>query len=297
MGQAVMGVAQPDRRRAGERNGRAPDAIPGRARREARIFEFKRAIPWTWTLGLGIAVWVIFFGLWELSAARGWVNPLFMPPPHQVIAALYRMLTEHGFLHDILISIYRILASFLAASAIATPIGILMGCFRVIDAFVNPFVAAWRYLPAPSFVPLLLMWFGAGEGSKLALLFIGVVFFLATLVMDHTRAVRSELIETAMTLGASRQQILTSVIVRAVLPNILVSMRQMLAVSWTYLVIAEIIASTTGIGAVMMRGQRFLHVDEIMAGIVVIGILGLLFDYLFRALHRLLFPYLRSDAS
>jgi NitT/TauT family transport system permease protein len=215
-----------------------------------------------------------------------------MPPPHQVIAKLYTMLAEHSFLADVLISIYRIVASFLLACVIAIPIGVLMGCFRVVDAFINPFVAAWRYLPAPSFIPLLLMWFGAGEGSKLALLFIGVVFFLATLVTDHTRAVRTELIETAMTLGADRKQILLTVVVPAVLPNILISMRQMLAVSWTYLVIAEIVASTTGIGAVMMRGQRFLHVDEIMAGILVIGLLGLLFDFLFRLAHRSLFRYL-----
>ena len=283
-----MGTALTDAiRRAEPTSPAAPEN-----RRARRWFEYKRPIPWTWALALGVAIWVIFFGAWELAAARAWVNVLFMPPPHLVIGKLYTMLAEQGFLTDVLVSIYRILASFLLACAIAIPIGILMGCFRVVDAFINPFVAAWRYLPAPSFIPLLLMWFGAGEGSKLALLFIGVVFFLATLVTDHTRAVRTELIETAMTLGANRRQILLTIVVPAVLPNILISMRQMLAVSWTYLVIAEIVASTTGIGAVMMRGQRFLRVDEIMAGILVIGLLGLLFDYLFRLAHRSLFRYL-----
>ena len=270
---------------------RAEPVLP-RKRRKRRWLEYKRDIPWGWAVALGVSVWVLFFGLWELASTRGWVTPLFMPPPHVVIAKLYAMLMGQDFLSDVLVSIYRILVSFLAACAVAIPIGILMGCFRVVDAFVNPFVAAWRYLPAPSFVPLLLMWFGAGEGSKLALLFIGVVFFLATLIMDHTRAVRTELIETAMTLGADRRQILATVVVPSVLPNVLISMRQMLAVSWTYLVIAEIIAATTGIGAVMMRGQGFLHVDEIMGGIVVIGLLGLAFDFLFRLAQRWLFPYI-----
>ncbi len=287
MGPSVSGIAS-------DRDAAA--ALPA-TRRARRIFEYKRSIPWTWAVGLGISIWVLFFGLWEIASVRGWVNATFMPAPHTVLGTLYVMLAERAFLTDIMGSVYRIVVSFLAASAIAVPIGVLMGCFRVVDAFVNPFVAAWRYLPAPSFVPLLLMWFGAGEGSKLALLFIGVVFFLATLVMDHTRAVRTELIETGMTLGASRRQILRTVVVPAVLPNILISMRQMLAVSWTYLVIAEIVASTTGIGAVMMRGQRFLHVDEIMAGIVVIGVLGLAFDFLFRFAHRLLFPYLQRGNS
>jgi NitT/TauT family transport system permease protein len=269
----------------------SPAASQETKKRRALWFEYQKPIPLVWSVVLGTAVWVIFFGVWELSAARGWVNTLFMPPPHQVLATLYTMITERGFLWDIGISIYRIIASFALACIVAIPLGVLMGSFRSVEAFFNPFVSAWRYLPAPAFIPLLLMWFGAGDGAKLALLFIGVIFFLITLIMDHTRAVRTELIETAMTLGADRWQILSTVVLPAVAPKILISMRQMLAVSWTYLVIAEIVASSTGIGAVMMRGQRFLKVDEIMAGILVIGIVGLLFDFLFRWAQQVLFPY------
>jgi NitT/TauT family transport system permease protein len=284
----VMGAGQ----RVVEREelAQAPNTKP----RRQRWFEYQKPIPVVWSLLLGISVWVLFFGMWELAAARGWIDTLFMPPPHQVLATLYTMIAERGFLSDIGISIYRILLSFAMACAIAIPLGVLMGSFRTVDAFFNPFVSAWRYLPAPAFIPLLLMWFGVGEGSKLALLFIGVIFFLITLIMDHTRAVRAELIETAMTLGANRWQILSTIVLPAVAPKILVSMRQMLAVSWTYLVIAEIVAATTGIGAVMMRGQRFLKVDEIMAGILVIGMVGLFFDFLFRLAYRVLFPYVAN---
>ena len=119
-----------------------------------------------------------------------------------------------------------------------------------------------------------------------------MLWFLITIIMDHVKAVRTELIETSMTLGGNRWQILRTVVVPAAMPNIVVAMRQMLAVSWTYLVIAEIVAATTGIGAVMMRAKRFLHVDQIMASIIVIGLLGLLFDYLFRLAHRRMFRYL-----
>ena len=177
------------------------------------------------------------------------------------------------------------------------PLGILMGSFKRVEAFFNPLVSAWRYLPAPSFIPLLLMWFGTGDGQKLALLFIGVIWFLITLIMDHVKAVRTELIETSVTLGGNRWQVLWTVVIPASLPNIFVAMRQMLAVSWTYLVIAEIVAATDGIGAVMMRAKRFLHVDKIMAGILVIGILGLLFDFLFRLAHRVMFRYLNERNS
>ncbi len=243
-----------------------------------------------------MAVWVIFFALWEIAVRGGFVTELLLPGPLTVLATLARLMVSVEFLWDIAASVSRILVSFAAAAAIAVPLGIVMGAFRTAEAFWNPFIAAWRYLPAPSFVPILLMWFGTGEGPKLALLFVGVVFFLVTLVLDYTKQVRSEFIETSMTLGATRRQILWTVVVPAVMPNVVVAMRQMLAVSWTYLVVAEIVASTTGIGAMMMRARRFLHTDEIMAGIVVIGVLGLLFDLLFRLLHRWLFPYVEERA-
>ena len=265
---------------------------PRRVARRQRWLEFKRPIPRRATIALGIAIWVLFFALWELASALQWVNPLFMPPPQKVLAGLYTLIVEQNFILDVGISILRIMASFLVACLVAVPLGILMGSFKRIEAFVNPLVSAWRYLPAPSFIPLLLMWFGTGEGQKMALLFIGVLWFLITLIMDHVKSVRTELIETSVTLGGNRGQVLWTVVIPSSLPKIVVAMRQMLAVSWTYLVIAEIVAATTGIGAVMMRAKRFLHVDQIMAGIIVIGLLGLTFDYLFRLAHRLLFPYL-----
>ncbi len=257
-----------------------------------RWLEFKSTIPRGTAILLGVAVWLIFFALWEIAVSLAWVDAMFMPSPYVVLITLGNLLTSGEYLLDIGISIYRIAFSFAAACLVAVVLGILMGSFRRVEAFVNPLVSAWRYLPAPSFIPLLLMWFGTGDGQKIALLFIGVLWFLITLIMDHVKAVRTELIETSMTLGGNRWQILRTVIVPAAMPNIVVAMRQMLAVSWTYLVIAEIVAATTGIGAVMMRAKRFLHVDKIMASIIVIGLLGLLFDYLFRVAHRWLFPYL-----
>ena len=241
---------------------------------------------------LGIAVWVLFFLAWHLAVVTGSVNTLLVPAPSKVLLTIGNLIFEGDFLSDIGISILRIVTSFSLACVVAIPLGILMGTYARTEAFVNSFVSAWRYLPAPAFIPILLMWLGTGEGPKIALLFIGVVFFLITLIMDYTKQVRIELIETSLTLGASEKRVLWSVIIPAVMPNVVTAMRQMLAVSWTYLVIAEIVASTTGIGAMMMRARRFLHTDEIMAGIVIIGVLGLLFDLFFRWLHRAIFSYL-----
>jgi NitT/TauT family transport system permease protein len=259
--------------------------------RGIRGFNFKGHLSRSAIVVLGCLVWVLFIGVWQLAASALGVPDIILPPPSAVLRALYELLMHEGFLRDIGISVVRIVLSFLAASAVAVPIGILMGSFKAFESLLGPFVSAWRYLPAASFVPLLLMWFGAGNFEKIALLFMGVLWFLVTMVMDYAKAVSTDLVETSLTLGGSRWDVLRTVIVPATLPTIWTAMRQMLAASWTYLVIAEIVAATDGIGAMMVRAGRFVHTDQVMAGIVTIGVLGLAFDYLFVALHRVMFPY------
>lgn len=241
-----------------------------------------------------LGIWAVFFGVWVFASATGMVNDLLVPAPQKVFATTWDLFFARGFGSDVLISISRVIGAFVMACVVAVPLGVMMGAFPAVEAIFAPFVSAWRYLPAPSFIPILLMWFGTGEAPKLALLFIGVIFFLITLIMDHTKNVREELVETALTLGAGRSTVVMKVVFPAVLPDIVIAMRQMLAMAWTYLVIAEIVASTTGIGAMMMRARRFLKTDEIMSGIIVIGALGLIFDLLFALLHRWAFPYLRK---
>ena len=243
---------------------------------------------------MGLLGWLLFLLGWQWASSAGIAPPRLFTSPIAVLISLQELLLEKAFASDILASIKRILSSFLIAVTIALPLGLLMGAVRRIDWLLSPLAGAFRYLPAPAFIPLLLMWLGTGEAQKLALLVIGVVFFLIIMIADTTRQVPKVFIETAKTLGVPPYRIVWSVIFRYSLPAYIDLFRQMLAVSWTYLVIAEIVAATDGIGAMMMRAKRFVHVDDIMAGILVIGVLGLLFDALFRALHRLAFPYLHS---
>jgi len=264
--------------------------------RRQRWFEFNGSISTGQALLLALAAWVIFFSLWEFAVMLRLTNAILLPGPLKVLASFGTLFGEKDYLADIGMSLYRIAVSFTLACLLAVPLGILMGTYRRVEAFFNPLVSAFRYLPAPSFIPLLLMWFGAGEGQKLALLFLGVVWFLITLIMDYAKSIPADFVNTSLTLGGNRRQVLWTVIVPAMLPNILTAMRQMLAVSWTYLVIAEIVAADSGIGAMMMRAKRFVHIDEIMAGIITIGLLGLFFDILLRAARRMLFPYLESNA-
>jgi NitT/TauT family transport system permease protein len=244
------------------------------------------------TVVLGLVGALAFFAIWELGHyATPAASRKFLPSVEQVIAALAVLFLEKDFLHDVLISCYRIVVSFLAASAVAVPLGIAMGCFQTIRALVAPTVSGWRYLPAASFIPLLLVWFGPTDLAKIALLFLGVIFFLIALIVDNTTAVPNEYVEAALTMGAKRKQVVLGVVVPAAAPAIFDSMRNMIAVGWTYLVIAEIVGAQDGIGAVMMRAGRFLNVDVIMAGILMIGILGVLTDLAFRGIARLALPW------
>lgn len=261
------------------------------------VLSFTRSLSSISIILLGIAAWALFLAGWYSAVYKGAVPSILLPAPDRIIISAISMFSSEGFASDVWASIVRIFVSFALTSLIAIPLGIIMGSLKTFEAFFNPFVSAWRYLPAAAFVPILLMWLGTGESPKLALLILGVIFFQITVVMDMTKSIPTPLIETAMTLGATRSQILRRIIVPWMLPNIINALRQTIAIGWTYLVIAEIIASTNGIGAVMMRAQRFVHTDKIMVGIVTIGVLGLLTDLGFRWLYRILFPHLNVSKS
>ncbi|MZR29634.1 ABC transporter permease [Sneathiella litorea] len=238
---------------------------------------------------LGVVGWL---GAWELvHFFTPEAHQKFVPGPGQVISEIFHLIVEKNFVPDVGKSLYRVYLSFAVACLVAVPLGLFMGAFVKVKALINPTVGGWRYLPAASFVPLLLVYFGPTDLAKLTLLFLGCVFFLIALILDDVLSVPKELIESAQTMGASRGHIICRVIFPAAAPRILDSMRNMIAVSWTYLVIAEIVAATDGIGAVMMRASRFFHVETIMAGILVIGILGVMTDIIFRQASRILFPY------
>ena len=245
------------------------------------------------SIGLGFVGVVLFFSIWEIGhLLTPELQQKFLPGVIEVVGEIAYLIQEKGFVGDIGKSLYRIYVSFFVACMVAIPLGLFMGCFIKLRVLINPMVGGLRYLPAASFVPLLLVYLGPTDTAKMALLFLGCVFFLIALILDNVLAVPRELIESAQTMGASRRHIVFRVTLPAAAPQIVDSMRNMIAVSWTYLVIAEIVAATDGIGAVMMRGAKFLHIDIIMAGILTIGVLGVLTDMLFRFARRLLFPYL-----
>ena len=220
------------------------------------------------------------------------VSPRFLPNPWKVVKALYVMLLDQGFLEDIWISIARVWGSFLMSAIMAIPIGSWMSSYRICGMLIEPIVDFIRYLPVPAMVPLLIIWFGIGESSKIAVLWMGTFFQLVLLIADDTKRVPKEYIETGFTVGARPRQITWDIVLRSMLPKIVDNLRITLGWCWTYIIIAEIVASNAGIGHAIWSARRFVKTPEVMAGILTVGVIGLLTDQVIRYAHRRWFRYL-----
>ncbi|RZI78926.1 MAG: ABC transporter permease subunit, partial [Rubrivivax sp.] len=151
-----------------------------------------------------------------------------------------------------------------------------------------------RYMPAVAFVPLVMVWVGIDEGAKIAIIFIGTFFQMVLMVAEDVRRVPLPQIEAAQTMGATRIEILEKVIVPSVKPALLDTLRITMGWAWTYLVVAELVAANSGLGYAILKAQRFLQTDKIFAGILLIGLIGLVIDQVFRFAHRKAFPWLHA---
>jgi NitT/TauT family transport system permease protein len=242
-------------------------------------------------IALGILFFVLFFAAWGYVTLGGHVSKTFLADPLTMVEEGYDLLTKHGFLGDIGITIWRVLGGFALAALVAVPLGILMGTYKPIEAFLEPFVSFARYLPASAFIPLLILWAGIGELQKLLVIFIGSVFQIVLMVAVTVTGVRRDLVEAAMTLGARDRGIVGRVLIPASAPDIAEILRLVLGWAWTYVIVAELIGSSSGIGHMITDSQALLATGQIIFGIIVIGVIGLISDFLFKWGNRRLFPW------
>jgi NitT/TauT family transport system permease protein len=188
-------------------------------------------------------------------------------------------------------TVMRVLGGFILACIIAVPLGILMGSYKLIEAFFEPFVSFCRYLPASAFVPLLILWAGIGEMQKILVIFIGSFFQITLMVAVAVGAARRDLVEAAYTLGATNKSVVRRVIIPGAAPEIAELLRLVLGWAWTYVIVAELIGSSSGIGHMIVNSQALLNTGQMIFGIIVIGCIGLLSDLLFKAVNRRLFVW------
>jgi NitT/TauT family transport system permease protein len=240
---------------------------------------------------LGIAFFALLLVAWSVATLGGFVSKTFLADPFTMVEAGWRLLTVYGFYRDIGITIWRVFGGFLIAAVIGVPLGILMGAYKPIEAFFEPFISFARYLPASAFIPLLILWAGIGETQKLLVIFIGSFFQIVLMVAVIVGATRRDLVEAAYTLGATAASVVRRVLLPSSAPDIAETLRLVLGWAWTYVIVAELIGASSGIGHMITDSQALLDTGQIIFGIVVIGLIGLISDYLFKTLNQLVFPW------
>jgi NitT/TauT family transport system permease protein len=261
------------------------------------MLEIRKAIPQSayWTLAaIGLLVPLL---MWTVAAASGDGNNVFMPGPVKVLERMGLWAREDDLLGDTFISIMRVVLGWALSAVIALPLGLFIGTWRSVQALLEPLTDFIRYMPAVAFVPLVMLWVGIDEGAKVAIIFIGTFFQMILMVAEDVRRVPLAQIEAAQTMGASRTEIVEKVIFPSSKPALLDTMRVTMGFAWTYLVVAELVAAQSGLGYAILRAQRYLQTDKIFAGILLIGLIGMVIDQLFRLAHRIAFPYLHGRSA
>jgi NitT/TauT family transport system permease protein len=237
-----------------------------------------------WVLGTTGVLLVLL--IWGLATSLKLVDPLFLPSPASVLAAGGSQAAQGLLWADLVASVGRVLGGFGLSALVALPLGIAMGTSTVINRLLEPLMGLIRYMPAPAFIPLLIIYFGLGELPKILLIFIGTLFFNTLMIMDAVKFVPRELVETALTLGGRTSQVLLRVITPCIAPQVIDAYRINMAAAWNLVIVAELVAANEGLGRRISLAQRFLRTDEIFLGLIVIGLIGLAIDLCFRLVMR-----------
>ncbi|MEX1317833.1 MAG: ABC transporter permease [Synechococcaceae cyanobacterium] len=238
--------------------------------------------PWV----LGVTGVLLVLVVWTVATSLKLVDPLFLPSPAAVLAAGRAQAGQGLLWADLVASVGRVLGGFALSAVVALPLGIAMGTSTVINRLLEPLMGLIRYMPAPAFIPLLIIYFGLGELPKILLIFIGTLFFNTLMIMDAVKFVPRELVETALTLGGRTSQVLLRVITPCIAPQVIDAYRINMAAAWNLVIVAELVAANEGLGKRISLAQRFLRTDEIFLGLIVIGMIGLVIDLGFRLVMR-----------
>lgn len=226
------------------------------------------------------------------------VNPVYLPAPHEVAVALYTSFTtepkrrSEKWLHESLWhSIQVIFWAFFLSSLVGVPLGILCGTYSAVSRLSEPFIEFFRYLPAPAFGALAVAILGIHDGPKIAVIFIGTLFQQVLIISNTTRKLDLSLIEAGLTLGAKKLRLLLTIIIPGILPDLYRDQRILLGWAWTYLIVAELIGTSSGITWFITQQARYKNFDNVFAAIIIIGVIGLLTDIILAKIGKKLFPW------
>ncbi|KXU80524.1 taurine ABC transporter permease TauC [Aeromonas enteropelogenes] len=260
----------------------------------------RRRVRLRWPLPRRLGVSLLTLGalltLWWLVARLGWISPLFLPPPGQVLQQLVTIAGPQGFMDATLwqhlaASLQRILIALAAATLSGVTVGMAMGLNPTLRAMLDPLIELYRPVPPLAYLPLMVIWFGIGETSKVLLIYLAIFAPIAMATLAGVKGAKQVRVQAARALGANCWQVLLHVTVPGALPEILTGLRIGLGVGWSTLVAAELIAATRGVGFMVQSAGEFLATDVVLAGILVIALIAFILELGLRALQRRLTPW------
>lgn len=251
----------------------------------------RASIPNQLYIGSGVILWVLIIMVWSILSYGEVVPSIFLPTPGKVFASGFHLAANGQLWVDIWASTEVVLLGFFISSLVAVPVGLLMGSFRIVQATIEPFVNFMRYLPVTSFVPLFILWIGIGIEQRVMVIIFGTFFQQMVMTADVSRGVSQDLLNASYTLGASRRDTVWYVLGPASLPGVLDMLRVTIGWAWTYVVLAELVAASSGLGYISMKAMRGFQVEIIFLAISIIGILGLLTDQIFRVVRLKAAPW------
>lgn len=254
---------------------------------------------WKYPL-ISSTVMTLFVLVWQLSGSLGWVDPLLLPPPSAILSTTADLLVsgyrQTPLWEHLLISTTRALVAFIAAVIAGVPLGLAMGLSPTLGAALNPFVQFLRPLPKIALIPLVIVWFGIGEGAKFFLIFISSFLSIVVGAAAAVLSVSQARLRAAQTLGANRRQQFFRVVLPDALPELFTGVRLSIGIGWTSLIAAEMVAAHSGLGWMVINAGSYLRTDVVLLGIVLLGLTGYFFDWLLVRLQRHFAPWAGRDA-
>lgn len=237
----------------------------------------------SWML-MGVSL-ILLGLLWSNVASAEAARLGVVPTPQATLVTMVELLTRKLFWDDLLTTVYRLMTGFLVSLAIGVPLGLGIGLSHTLSALLGGIIGSLKYTPVSAFIPLSIILFGVGDGQKVAVLLLATGPYVAAMTADAVRSVHTEYVESALTLGASRFQVIGRVILASAAPQIWNAARLALAIAWTYVVTAELVGASTGLGRFLMRAERFFNTREMLAAVLIIAAIGWLSDLIFRLVY------------
>lgn len=260
------------------------------------MFELRQALPKSTRYAIGGITIAILVIIWVAVTASGAFTAAVLPGPGDLFRSIPKMWNAPNYMAmNALTSLGRITAGFILAALVSIPLGVLMGSFTPIRAAVNPIIIPMRFLPIAAAVPIFILWFDFGETMKITLLFVGTFVYLLPLVVETVDQVDDVYLRTAATLGATKTQIIKTILIPASLPAIFEALRVMYGIGWTYVMLAEFVTEEgtgyAGIGYLINKMRRFGTLSDVLVCVALILIIGVAVDRLLALIGRLLFAW------